>query len=150
MISPGLVHVTAAAVALAVGALIFRAPKGTMRHRRFGFLYVGAMVYLNIAAWAVDTKGVIGPFHYLTVVSLATLALAYSSVLLGRRSRVRGETHGILMAWSYAGAVSAALGQGAAAAELPVGIVIGGSLATAGVIIHIGRPAALRLPPNWR
>jgi len=145
VIPPGAIHVGAAIIAIVVGALMFASPKGTRRHRRLGYLYVAAMVNVNLAAWTVDSGGVVGTFHVLTIVSLATLFAAYAVIVTGRRSDRRSEAHGILMAWSYAGAVSAGLGQAAVVASLSVGAVIGGSLALAAVIIHVVRPGALRL-----
>ncbi len=146
MITPGLVHLGAAVIALVTGLLLFASRKGTMRHRRLGYLYLAAMVNLNVAAWSVDTDGVIGPFHVLTVVSLATLVGAYLVILLGRPGRGRSEAHGTMMAWSFAGAVAAGLGQAATVLALPVGATILGSLAVGAVVIHGLRPGALRMP----
>jgi uncharacterized membrane protein len=143
MIPSGLIHVAAAAVALGAGAALFAGRKGTMRHRRLGFLYLGAMAYVNLAAWSVDTRGGIGPFHALTVVSVATLVGAYVILLVGRRSRGRNEAHGAMMAWSYAGVLAAGLGQGAAVIGLPVGTAIAATLTVAGLLIHAVRPRAL-------
>ncbi len=145
MIAPGVLHVAAAAVALLAGAFLFASRKGTRRHRRLGYLYLAAMTNLNLAAWAVDTGGAIGPFHYLTLLSLATLIGAYAIIVTGRSGPGRSEAHGIMMAWSYAGAISAGLGQASVLAELPVGGVIGVSLAIAGLVIHVVRPRALRM-----
>jgi uncharacterized membrane protein len=145
MIPPGLIHVAAAAVALGAGAALFAGRKGTMRHRRLGFLYLGAMAYVNLAAWSVDTRGAIGPFHVLTVLSVATLVGAYVILLTGRRSRGRSEAHGTMMAWSYAGVLAAGLGQGAAATDLSVGVVIGATLLAAGLLIHVARPRVLTM-----
>ncbi len=54
MISAGLIHVAAAVIAMFAGAVLFGSRKGTKRHRRLGYLYLGAMVNLNVAAWTVD------------------------------------------------------------------------------------------------
>lgn len=151
MIPAGVVHVAAAVIAMSVGAVMFGSQKGTKRHLRLGYLYLAAMVNVNVAAWTVDTGGTIGPFHVLTIVSVVTLVGAYSLVVTGRPGAGRRESHGVLMAWSYAGVVSAGLGQAAVATDAPVGAVIGLSLALAGLIIHVIRPAALRLhPPTKR
>jgi uncharacterized membrane protein len=143
VIPPGLIHVAAAVVALVAGAILLAGRKGTMRHRRLGYLYLGAMAYVNLAAWTVDTHGAIGLFHVLTIVSVATLVGAHAILLTGRRSRGRSEAHGAMMAWSYAGVLAAGLGQGATAASLSVGVVIGGTLLVAGLLIHVARPRVL-------
>ena len=104
MITPGLVHLGAAAIALTTGLLLFASRKGTVRHRRLGFLYLAAMVNLNVGCVDRRHRRGIGPFHMLTIVSLATLVGAYLVVLLGRPGRGRSEAHGTMMAWSYAGA----------------------------------------------
>ncbi len=49
------------------------------------------------------------------------------------------------MAWSYAGVLAAGLGQGAAATSLSVGVVIGGTLLAAGLLIHVARPRLLTM-----
>ena len=46
----GAVHFTAAIVALAFGAIVLAAPKGTPLHRTIGAGYVAAMVILNVSA----------------------------------------------------------------------------------------------------
>ncbi len=144
MISAGVLHVLAAVTAIVVGAIVLRGRKGSGRHRRSGYLYLGAMVYLNLAALAIDTKGVIGPFHVLAFVSLANLAAAYTVLLVGRAGRARTEAHGVLMMWSYAGFVTAGIGQAAARLDLPVGPIIGICLFVAAILVHVVRPRSPR------
>lgn len=145
MIAPGVLHVGAAVLVLVLGIVLFAGPKGSMRHRRFGFAYLGSMVYVNASAWMVDTDGSLGPFHYLTVLSLATIAGAYLILMVGPTGRGRSEAHGIMMAWSYVGVVAAGLGQGAAVIDASVWVTIVTTLTVAAVLIHLVRPSVLRV-----
>jgi uncharacterized membrane protein len=144
VISPGIIHVAAALTAILVGAYVLAARKGTVRHRRLGYLYLAAMGYVNFAALAIDTNGALGPFHALAFVSLANLAAGYLVLLLAPPGRRRTDAHGMLMMWSYSGVVTAGIGQGAAALAAPVGPVIGLCVAVSAVLIHVVRPHGLR------
>ncbi len=77
--------------------------------------------------------------------SVATLVGAYAILMTGRGSRSRSEAHGTMMAWSYAGVLAAGLGQEAAAADLPVGATIAGTLTLAALLIHVARPRILTM-----
>ena len=73
--SLGAIHFTTAIVALAFGAIVLGAPKGTPLHRTIGAGFVAAMVILNVSSLAIyRLPGHFEPFHALPLFSLATLS----------------------------------------------------------------------------
>lgn len=109
----GLIHLLLVTAALAIGAAVLLAPKGTRRHRTRGRVFVLAMLLSNVIVFGIyEDSPRPGVFHYLAIVSLASLAIA---VMLVRQRRGLGRRilHGHVMLWSYGGLIAAGLGQGA-------------------------------------
>ncbi len=142
----GVIHVVAAVIALLTGATIFFRPKGTVNHRWMGYIYLVSMIFVNGAALSIyeDSQGAFGVFHYLAVVSLATLIAGFSFIRLAHRRTSRIAVHAHLMSWSYAGLLGAGGGQAAAAVGLNVLLVVAIILACAGAIIHTRVIGAVR------
>lgn len=117
--------------------------KGTPTHRRMGRAYLAAMLVLNTSALTIyeDSPGSLGVFHYLSFLSLATLAAGLASNWLGR-SLGAVMVHGHFMAWSYVGLVAAGAGQAASALSAPVGASIIGILLIGGALVHTRVPRA--------
>jgi len=70
----GLVHLACAVVALGAGAGVLLLRKGTRRHRRLGWVYVAAMLGLNLTALLIYRLfGRFGPFHLAALLSLVTV-----------------------------------------------------------------------------
>lgn len=133
-------HVSAAALALVTGALVFAARKGTRRHVLLGRVYGVGMLLVNLPALLLyEESGRLGPFHVLAVISLATLTLGLAPLLLGYRNSKHVARHGLFMAWSYVGLVAAGLAQlgnrlyGGATVVFVTLVVV----AVGGVIIHL-------------
>lgn len=107
----GQVHVAAAVLALASGALVLRRPKGTARHRALGWVYVGAMLATNLTALGIYRLfGRFGPFHAAALASLATTAVG----IIATRRRARRNWiayHYFWMTYSYLGLVAAAVSE---------------------------------------
>lgn len=78
----GWIHTLACLVALPTGLAVLAMVKGTMRHRRLGTWYVGAMVIANLTAFGLfaPISGV-GPgfnrFHVMALITLIALLVAY-------------------------------------------------------------------------
>ena len=70
----GLLHLFLMIVALVIGIAIFAWPKGTPKHKRFGRIFLAAMVVSNLAVLTIyrDAEQ-LGIFHYLALISLASL-----------------------------------------------------------------------------
>ncbi len=147
MTTLGWLHVGAAALALATGAMLFAAQKGTRRHVLLGRVYALAMLLVNLPALLLyEETGTLGPFHVLAVISLVTLTLGLAPLLLGYRGRGHIARHGLFMAWSYVGLVAAGLAQlgnrvygGTAVLVVSLSVV-----AIGGLIIHLAGPRIAR------
>lgn len=108
----GTLHVVAAGAALVLGLVVLVRRKGDAAHVRLGRLYVGVMLAVSFPVLFVhDATGRPGPFHALAVVSLLTTALGWLSARRRPRSRPGVGAHATLMAWSFAGVLTAGLAQ---------------------------------------
>jgi uncharacterized membrane protein len=108
-------HIAAAVTGLVSGAFVLTRRKGTRGHRRVGTLYAVCLLIVNVAALTVHREAAFGVFHWLAILSLATLAVGVLPMVLGRRTPGVIALHAYCMAWSYAGLVGAGCGQLAAA-----------------------------------
>ena len=111
----GDLHWIAASTALVIAAAVFLNRKGTDLHRRLGWTYVLSLLTVNVSALAVyDASGGWGPFHWLALLSLATLGAGMVPALHKPRGRRRPGWlgfHSHLMAWSAIGLACAGLSQ---------------------------------------
>src|SRR6478672_6222011 len=83
------VHAFAALAAFALGAVQLAAPKGTIPHRLFGWLWAGLMLTVAISSFFIHELrlwGMWSPIHLLSVFVLIVLPLA---ILHARRKDVR-------------------------------------------------------------
>lgn len=102
----GLFHIASAILALASGGYVALNRKGTRSHRRWGWVYAGAMVAVNVSALSIyQLTGRFGPFHVAAIVSLVGLIAAIIPV----RFRPAGWVgrHAYWMSGSYLGLVAA-------------------------------------------
>lgn len=109
----GWLHAVAALIALPVGAWLLAAPKGLPRHRALGWLYVGAMVVLNLGAFFVYKfdiipgrppqvgPGLFGLFHWFAVATLIAVALAVFAATRQRNSAFWAHVHAQALLFSY-------------------------------------------------
>lgn len=110
----GRIHLVFAMTALIVGPVIFFTKKGTGWHRMLGYLFITAMLAVNVSAlFKYDFSGTFNFFHFAAVASLATLVPAIGFLVAGIRT---GKTfylgiHGGLMGWTYFGLVMAAIAE---------------------------------------
>ncbi len=108
------VHILAAIVAIATGFVVLRRPKGTRRHRRLGYLYVGSMVTLNLSSFFIfKLTGRFSPFHVAAFLSLATTLAGFVPVFLRRPAHGWLDMHLQFMSWSYIGLLAAAASEAA-------------------------------------
>jgi uncharacterized membrane protein len=148
--SLGAVHFTAAIAALAFGAIVLGAPKGTPLHRTIGAGYVAAMVILNVSALAIyRLTGHFEPFHALALLSLATVVRGVVPALRRRPGWLMA--HYWSMAWSYLALLAAACSEIVVRLFLRIGIftgawqVIGGGVAIAVLFVVLGMVVLPRL-----
>lgn len=108
MSTVGYIHFISAMAAIVTGALIFFIAKGTRLHIQLGWAYVVSMVTLNGTGLMIYRLfGGFGPFHVMTLISLATLGMGYRAVRQRPRKPDWVLTHYHYMSWSYIGLIAA-------------------------------------------
>jgi uncharacterized membrane protein len=101
-------HITTAAGAVIAGFVMLLQPKGTRLHRRLGYLYVAAMVTLNVSSFFIFAlTGSFSPFHIAAILSLATVIVGFVPVYLRRPVGGWLDLHLEFMVWSYIGLLAA-------------------------------------------
>ncbi|MGK0375924.1 MAG: putative membrane protein [Arenicella sp.] len=106
----GLVHSLTALLAIIFGAAVIFSSKGTKRHQLIGRAYVVAMWLLNITALMdYELYGYFGPFHWMALISLATVVIGHLAVL--RKRPGWKQSHAYIMSWSYVGLIAAAVAE---------------------------------------
>ena len=114
-----IVHVVAALVAIASGAIVFLLPKGTRRHRRIALVYVTAMIVTTgVVAFVPATTLKFGDsgygfFHLFIVVGFVSSTLGIFGLYKWRRTRERRwlRMHQMRFSFSYAGLLMAGVSQ---------------------------------------
>ncbi len=96
-------HAFAAMAAFALGIVQFVAPKGTLRHRTVGWIWVGLMAFVAISSVWIHQLRVIGPWSPIHLLSIFTPIMLVLGVLAARRHNVR--SHRITMISIFAGAL---------------------------------------------
>lgn len=138
--SLGWVHMIFGLAALAAGTLVILLRKGTRWHRTLGHIYLTAMLALNgTSLFIYNLFGVFGPFHWMALASLITLAVGMTTVLMRRPHRQWLTLHGGCMAGSYVGLVAAAASE--VTTRLPdnsAGVSAGTVAVTSTLIIGVG------------
>ncbi|MBM3523195.1 MAG: DUF2306 domain-containing protein [Alphaproteobacteria bacterium] len=97
------IHAFAALGAFGLGVVQLAAPKGTLPHRRLGYLWVALMVVVSASSFGItgiDSGGRYSLIHLLSVLTLVLLPLA---VLAARRHNA--ARHGKAMIALFAGAL---------------------------------------------
>jgi len=111
MTALGLIHTLSAVSALLLGPNVFFRRKGTRLHKKLGYSYVISMLMLNLTAFMIYRLfGGWGPFHWLAVVSLATMLAGFIPAFL-KRPKNWIDWHYFSMTWSYVGLVAAAAAE---------------------------------------
>ena len=82
------VHALVALLAMVIGAVQLAAPKGTLRHRWLGFVWVGAMAIVALSSFWIHEFRWWGPFSIIHALSLLVLATLVYSVGAIRRGNV--------------------------------------------------------------
>jgi uncharacterized membrane protein len=91
-------HVAAALGALVLGAVQFAAPKGTVPHRLFGWLWAGLILAVALTSFFIHTLRVWGPWSPLHLLSIFTLVMLVRAVIFARgRDAVRHRRAMIFM-----------------------------------------------------
>jgi uncharacterized membrane protein len=104
--STGIIHLTAAIVALLAGAAIFFRRKGTKLHRCLGYLYAIAMITVVTTALLIyRLTHSFNVLHFFAVVATPPLLIGLAAAI--RRKPGWRERHYRWMSWSYVGLFAA-------------------------------------------
>ena len=149
----GTIHIIFGIAALVAGTAVVLTRKGTRSHRTLGHVYFTSMLALNGTALAIyELFGTFGPFHWMALASLATLAVGMVPILTRRPKGGWLELHAGFMTGSYVGLVAAFLseitsrlpggGSGFSATAVAVTTVL--TIAIGALLIRRGLPGAIR------
>jgi uncharacterized membrane protein len=104
----GLVHLISGIVALIFGGFVIVLKKGTMIHKRVGYVYVLSMLILIVSSFGIYRLfGKFGLFHVFSLISTFSLLAGMIPVLKKTRSLADYETHFKRMYWSVVGLYAA-------------------------------------------
>lgn len=104
----GLIHLIAGIFALIFGGLVIILKKGTLIHKRIGYMYVISMTILIISSFGIYRLfGKFGLFHYLSIVSTFSLTAGMLPMLKKTRTPKDYEIHFKRMYWSVVGLYAA-------------------------------------------
>jgi uncharacterized membrane protein len=107
----GWTHLMVSVVALVTGLLVLLMKKGTVTHKRVGYVYAMAMLLVNGTAFFLYRLfGGFGLFHWMAIVSLLTLAAGLYPVWT-RKGKDYLITHFNFMYWSVVGLYCALMAE---------------------------------------
>ena len=89
-------HAFAALAAFALGAVQLTAPKGTIPHRLFGWLWAGLMLIVVLSSFLIHEIRLWGPWSPIHLLSAFTLIILPLAVWRARRHDVRRHQRAML------------------------------------------------------
>lgn len=89
-------HAFAAMSAFALGAVQLAAPKGTLPHRLFGWIWATLMLAVILSSFFIHTIRLWGPWSPIHLLSLFTLVTLPLALLYARRHDVRQHRRAML------------------------------------------------------
>jgi uncharacterized membrane protein len=104
----GLIHLISGIIALIFGGLVIVIKKGTLTHKRIGYIYVISMTILILTSFGIYRLfGQFGLFHYLSIVSTFSLVAGMLPMFKKIRTPKDYEIHFKRMYWSVVGLYAA-------------------------------------------
>ena len=85
------IHAAAAFGAFGLGTVQMLAPKGTIPHRTFGWLWVALMMTVAVSSLFIHTIRSFGPFSPVHLLSVLVLVKVPVAVYFARRHRIAGH-----------------------------------------------------------
>lgn len=101
----GLFHTLIAITAMLSGAIVILNKKGTLFHKRVGYVYVASMLLLNITAFFIVNFGGFSMFHFFAILSLFTVLAGIIPAIF--RIKKWFGYHFYFMSWSVVGLYAA-------------------------------------------
>ena len=90
-------HAIAALAAVLLGAIQLVCPKGTTFHRVLGRLWVVLILTVAISGFFIHTFKVIGPFSWIHLLSIVTIATVVRAVYHARKGNIRAHRTAMLI-----------------------------------------------------
>ena len=99
-----LLHLAGAVISFIAGTMLLAMKKGTARHKLLGRIFMAAMMLTAAASFTITSvnPGSFSPIHILSVITLATLPMAF---LAQRRGNIRAHARGMIL--NYGGLIIA-------------------------------------------
>jgi uncharacterized membrane protein len=97
------IHAFAALSAFVLGIFQLVAPKGTVRHRITGWIWVGLMSTVVVTSFGIHDMRTWGPWSPIHLLSIFTAVMLPIGVVHARRHRV--NQHRTTMIWLFVGAL---------------------------------------------
>ena len=108
----GLLHLIVSIVAIIAGTFILTITKGTKTHKKIGYIYSVAMIFVLTTSFAMyNLFGKWGIFHWSAVISSLTLACGLVPVLIKRPKKKYISLHFGFMYWSVIGLYGAFMAE---------------------------------------
>lgn len=97
----GLLHTIAAVVAMVLGVVVVLKTKGTKLHKQLGYVYVVAMLFLNISSFFIQNFNGFSIFHFFAIISIISIVGGIGSMWLKLKNAL--ISHYYFMSWSVVG-----------------------------------------------
>lgn len=101
----GWFHFVTAVLALITGTVVLFNTKGSLFHKRIGYVYVVSMLTLNLSSFLIVNFGDFSLFHFFAIVSLFTVLGGMQAAW--RRHKNWLTAHYYFMSWSVVGLYAA-------------------------------------------
>ena len=116
----GLIHTSAASLALLVGAVVFLRPKGGLWHRRLGYVYSLCMLTVIVTSFAIyRLTGRFNFLHGAAIASSISVGFGFGHAFLRKPRELWYVLHFYWMSWSFIGLLAALVAEIAARIALP-------------------------------
>src|SRR5262245_53665102 len=89
-------HAFAAMSAFALGLVQFSAPKGTLRHRTVGFIWLARMLTVAISSFWIHEIRLMGPWSPIHLISIYVLIMIPVAIYYARNHNVRGHSRTVI------------------------------------------------------
>ena len=87
------IHAFAAMAAFALGLVQFAAPKGTLPHRAFGWIWAALMVIVSVSSFWINHARIVGPFGPIHLLAILALTMLPFGVMRARQHRVSSHRY---------------------------------------------------------
>ncbi len=108
MLPIGIMHLASAILAMGAGTLVIVIDKGTVLHKRLGYLYFYSMLYMNGSALLIfRLTGEFNGFHVGAIFSLITVLMGIGTLYFRGKAPQSVNLHLSMMYWSLVGLYAA-------------------------------------------